>query len=278
MRLPNAASGEPMPKRIGELFVARGVASETQVRKALETQAGARPHKLLGQILIDSGVVTGEQARTIVPEHDALLLDLIARINSTLDTKALLGTIMRAAEEMMDAEASSLMLLDRETHELQVAVPTGPVMAEVTGVRIPAGKGFCGWVVTNRKPLVVNEVQNDPRFYGDIIDDFHTANLICVPLHNPNGEIIGVLEAINRKGGLSFTDTDLPLFTALADHVAIALERARLYAEELERQRLEQQLTLARQIQQGFLPETMPRYEGVGLAAMNLPAVFVSGD
>ncbi len=267
-----------MPKLIGEMLVERGYASEEEIRRALELQSQSTPHRLLGQILMDRGVISSAQTRGLSAERETQLLQLIARINSTLNTESLLATIMEAAREMMGAQASSLMLLDGGTRELLVAVPTGPVRAEILGRRIPPGRGFCGWVAEHGKPLVVHEAHKDPRFYGEVSETFRTVDLISVPLRNPDGQILGVLEAINRRDGTCFTEAEIPLFSALADHAAIALERARLQREEIEKQRLEQQLTWARQIQQGFLRTEMPDYPGFSFAALNVPAVYVGGD
>ncbi len=182
-----------MAKFIGEILVERGLASRDQIQQALHLQSQSTPHKMLGQILIDQGVLTQSQIRLMSSERESLLLRLIARINSTLNTESLLATIMQAAEDVMGAQASSLLLLDRETGDLLVAVPTGPVRAEILGRRIPAGRGLCGWVASRGEPLVVHGAQKDPRFFGDIDVKFHTIDLIGVPLRNPAGDVIGVL-------------------------------------------------------------------------------------
>jgi phosphoserine phosphatase RsbU/P len=267
-----------MAKFIGEILVERGLASRDQIQQALHLQSQSTPHRLLGQILIDQGVLTQSQIRLLSSERESLLLRLIARINSTLNTESLLATIMQAAEDVMGAQASSLLLLDRGTGDLLVAVPTGPVRAEILGKRIPAGLGLCGWVASRGEPLVVHQAEKDPRFFGDMVEKFHTIDLIGVPLRNPGGDVIGVLEAINRRDGTEFTEEDVPFFSAFADHAAIALEKARLQREEVEKERLEQQLTWARQIQQGFLRKEMPSYPGFAFAALSVPAIYLSGD
>ncbi len=267
-----------MAKFIGEILVERGLASRDQIEQALHLQSQSTPHKRLGQILIDQGILSQNQIRLPSSERESLLLRLIARINSTLNTESLLATIMQAAEDVMGAQASSLFLIDRETGDLLVAVPTGAVRAEILGRRIPAGLGLCGWVASHGEPLVVHEARKDPRFFGDIDEKFQTIDVIAVPLRNPGGNVIGVLEVINRRDGTEFTEEDVPLFSAFADHAAIALERARLQREEVEKERLEQQLTWARQIQQGFLRKEMPRYPGFAFAALSVPAIYLSGD
>ena len=265
-----------MHQRIGDILCEKGYITEEQLGKALQIQTKLQEHKLLGQILIEQGIITEAEAKLNYCQK-CLLLDMIAHINSTMDTQSLLSAIMEAAELIMEAEASSLMMLDKETQELIITVPTGPVGSEISGVRIPAGQGFCGWVANHGEPLIVADAQNDPRFFGDVAGGFHTVSLICVPLRNPQGEIIGVLEAINKRDR-TFIEEDISLFSILADQAAIALEKARLQQEAVEKQLLEQELHLAYQIQKGFWPQEIPRYEGIGLAGINVPATHVGGD
>ncbi len=208
-----------------------------------------------------------------------LLLDQLAQINSEMDPQALLLSIMEAAQKVMEAEASSLMLLDSASGELEVQVPTGPARSEISGVRIPKGKGFGGWVVLQGQPLIVDSPRDDPRFYGEIAGSgFQTRNLICVPLASGSGEVVGVLQAMNKLGGGSFQADEIPLFEALAQQAAIALERGRLVQESIRRQVLESELNLASEIQSGFWPRRLPALPGFGLAGSSRPAAHVGGD
>jgi phosphoserine phosphatase RsbU/P len=214
--------------------------------------------------------------------HDSqisLLLDAIARINSRSSLEAVLGTIMDAAKEIMEAEASSLMMLDVKTRELIITLPTGPVTAQISGRRLPPGKGFAGWVAEHGEPLVIADASTDPRFFGDVAKEtFQTHSLMCVPLRDSQGQVIGVLQALNRRNGSGFGETDIPLFTAFADQAAIAIEKSWLHEAQLAKQRIEQQLALARDIQQGFWPGAVPAYESVALAGKSRPAAEVGGD
>ncbi len=214
-----------------------------------------------------------------LPSRFSLLLDAVRRVNTRVDLTSVLGTIMDAAKTIMDAEASSLMMLDPKSQELVVTLPTGPVSAEISGLRIPAGKGFAGWVASTGQPLIANDARNDPRFFGDLAKSpFRTENLICVPLRDSQGQVTGVLQAVNRRENGVFEENDIPLFSAFADQAAIAIEKSQLYQASLEKERLEQQLLLAREIQVGFWPKEIPSYERVTLAGKSWPAYQVGGD
>lgn len=172
--------------------------------------------------------ITQEDALKNLPKENlTLLLDTIEAINSTLEFKALLVESMEAIRLVMKSEASSLMLIDEETGELYISMPTGPVKEDVKGKSIPKNKGIGGWVVENKKPYISNDVNSSDIFWGDLAQKFKTRNVICVPLINRSNEIIGVLQAVNRRKNGEFTPHDIPVFQALASHITVAIDRAR---------------------------------------------------
>jgi GAF domain-containing protein len=158
------------------------------------------------------------------------LLEISGLLNSTLKLEELLQTIMSSAADLLGAETSSLFLLDEDASELTVEVATGAPAAEVLKQRVPAGEGIAGWVVQNGEPVVVASAKDDPRFYGEIDErtGFETRNMVAVPM-TTRDRTIGVIEVINKREG-EFDEDDLKLATALANHAAIAVENARLYA------------------------------------------------
>ncbi len=208
-----------------------------------------------------------------------LLIKLTGQINSNLDLNNLLLDIIKAVKLIMDSEASSLLLYDEDADKLVLSIPTGPVTEEISGQKIPTDKGIGGWVFTNQEPLIVNNVNEDPRFLGDIKPNlFETKNLICVPLLNQDKEISGVIQAINKKGNREFSDDEIPIFQALANQAAIAIENARLHEEQKQKVLLEQKLDLARSIQSGFVPDQSPDIPGYQVAGITQPAARVGGD
>lgn len=136
---------------------------------------------------------------------------------------------MEAAQLIMNAEASSLMLLDELTGELNVSIPTGPVKEEINGMAVPKNKGIGGWVISYNQSFISNDVTESDIFWKDLSDDFTTRNIICVPLQNERGEAFGVLQAINKKDGKPFVNEDVAIFESLALHVSSAIERSKEY-------------------------------------------------
>ena len=158
------------------------------------------------------------------------LVEVAGLLSSTLKLEQLLVLITEAAAELLDAETSSLLLLDDETGELIVDIATGEIGRDVVQKRVPPGVGIAGWVVENGEPLVVNAPRDDPRFYGDIDakSGFETKSIVAVPMRTKE-RVIGVLEVINKRGG-AFDEADAKLTTALAGQAATAIDNARLYA------------------------------------------------
>ena len=158
------------------------------------------------------------------------LVEITGLLNSTLKLEDLLGLIMSSATELLDAETSSLFLLDETSGELTAEIATGEPGQAVEKQRVPAGSGIAGWVVANDEPAVVDEPKNDPRFYSEIDEStgFETRNMLAVPMRTKE-RVIGAIEVINRHSG-SFAERDLQVASALASQAAIAIDNARLYA------------------------------------------------
>lgn len=197
-----------------------------------------------------------------------LLLDTIEGINRTMELKSLLAESMEATRIVMRSEASSLMLLDEDTGELFVSLPTGPVKEEIKGKSIPKNQGVGGWVVENRRPFLSNNVEETDIFWGDLADDFTTQNILCVPLIDKDDNVMGVIQALNRRKNADFTPHDIPVFQALASHVTVAIERAK-QVEDLYSRLKEKEV---------MLTETHHRIKNnlaaiSGLIEMELPSV-----
>lgn len=174
---------------------------------------------------------------------------------SSLDLNAVLRETIELTTVVLDAEAATLFLLDRETNELVFAIPTGEKGEVLREYRIPAGQGIAGWVVQTGQTALVNNVREDPRFLGavDSQTGFVTRSVLCVPLQY-QGQIIGALETLNKRSPQGFTEEDRQWLEMLATQAAIAVENARLYAQlQEERDRIvAAQETIRHRLAQGL--------------------------
>ena len=179
-----------------------------------------------------------------------LLLHAIEGINRTMELKQLLLKCMESVCTVIDAEASSLMLLDKATGRLHLSVPTGPVKDEIKGQIIPRDKGVAGWVLRNRKPYLVNDMANSKEFFGDISKGFTTRNMVCVPMFDSTNGAIGIMQALNKKNGEDFTEKDIPVLETLSAHAALSIEKAK-EVDELKNTIKDKEVRL-KEIHRGF--------------------------
>jgi HD-GYP domain-containing protein (c-di-GMP phosphodiesterase class II) len=157
------------------------------------------------------------------------LISLARGLSSTQDVDALLKRIGQSAEQMLVCEASSIMLLDDEKQHLYFKVATGEKGGVVTRYKIKLGEGVAGLVAQSREPILINDVSADKRFASqyDQISGFKTKSLLCVPMLT-NGELVGVLEVLNKKIDGGFTEGDKSLLDSLAGLGAVAIGNARV--------------------------------------------------
>ena len=207
------------------------------------------------------------------------LLNAGMLINSSLEFDQVIASAIEALSPVTSAEAGSLILIDKETDELVIAEATGQKSESVRGLRFRKGHGIAGWVAENDQPLIVHDVRSDPRWFEgiDLTSDFETFSIICVPLR-ARERLLGVVELLNKKGGQRFDEWDLNILQVFANQVGIAIDNARLHQEALEQRRIETELSMAKRIQEGLLPETMPQPEGFQMSGMSVACDEVAGD
>ncbi len=186
-------------------------------------------------------------------ESDLLrIIEATRAIASTLRLSELLATVVKLASEVVHAEAGSLLLMDQSSGELYFDVALGDKGGALQQIRLKKGEGIAGWVADNRKPAVVNDVANDPRWTqkADKKTKFQTRAILAVPMLMKD-KLIGVMEAINHADGSPFTDQDVQMLETFAAQAAIAIENARLF--ESIRQEREKMSTILGEMAEGAL-------------------------
>lgn len=160
-----------------------------------------------------------------------VLQEIALDLSQHLDNADLvLRRITRAAAETLQAEASSLLLVDEETGELVFSRIHKGGGERLQRERLAPDEGIAGWVATHGEPLIVNDVEQEPRFAPriDVEIGFRTRSILCAPLW-ARGRVIGVLEVLNRRDGQPFDEENLRLLRAFCASAAVALDNARLY-------------------------------------------------
>ena len=156
------------------------------------------------------------------------LNDISAWISCVQDSEQLPGLIVDTAARMMQARASSLLLVDEDSQTLRFEVTTGPKRHEVKKHEVKIGQGIAGHVAKTGEPLLVKDVTKDKRWYKSISDDieFKTKSIACSPL-KIDADIIGVLQIIDRKDGQPFDNRDLEVLNVFANVCSEAIHNAR---------------------------------------------------
>ena len=202
------------------------------------------------------------------------ILDIARRMAVTIDLDVLLGTIVDAACEVLACDRATIFLYDAATDELYSRVARG-----VDAIRFPADAGIAGQAAKERMFINVKDAYADSRFNPEVDKKtgYCTCNLLTFPLENIRGELIGVLQALNKAEG-GFTADDEELARVLSAQAGVALDRARLLEEYAEKERMKRDLDIARRIQQGLFPEKNPIVEGYEIAGWNRSADETGGD
>jgi len=173
--------------------------------------------------------MTNTLADTEKSKDLARLLDISLTMIEKTDLSSLLGLIMEETTKTMNADRSTLYLVDRERNELVSFIAQQSGIKEI---RLPVGMGIAGHVAETGKTVNIEDAYRNPLFNKetDIQTGYITRTVLCVPMKNREGEIIGVLQVLNKKTGL-FTEYDEWLFRTYAAYAATAIENARLHEE-----------------------------------------------
>ena len=150
-------------------------------------------------------------------------------VNSVLNLDQLLELIIDTATRMMEAKASSLLLLDEKTRKLTFKIATGEKRDEVRRFELQLGEGIAGYVAQKGEPLLIPDVEKEPRWDKRISEyvGFKTTSIACVPM-KIDGKIIGVVEIIDKEDGSPIQEEDLKTLTVIADLASMAIVNARM--------------------------------------------------
>ena len=156
------------------------------------------------------------------------LVELSMTLNSTLDLDELLQTITATATELLDCEASSILLYDEKNPRLYFAASTGTDPGKLAEMPVPMEGSIAGTIFRTNQPMILNNVEQDPRHYSNVSDQvkLKIKTLLGVPMPIKD-RTVGVLEALNKRDGI-FTERDVAILSVTAAHAAIAINNARM--------------------------------------------------
>lgn len=222
-----------------------------------------------------AAVVLALAERRGAMEELSSIIEATKKLNSTLDLGELIHIILQIATRQTEAERGTVFLVDQERGEIWSLVGLG---LDQHVIRMPVDRGIAGWVAREGTAVRLEDAYADPRFEPEFDKKlgFTTRRLMCLPIRNEAGVIVGVLQLLNKPE--AFTAEDEAFLDALSAHVALALEKAQLHRERVEKEKLERDLSLAREIQAGLLPDVPPEWPGVRIAVSHRASQMVGGD
>ena len=212
-------------------------------------------------------------------DYRTAIKSLSEAMTSILDPALVLRTLASAVVREMVLENGLLLLPKPGAHEVAVVEGIDPRTMPVQA--LPEADPLVRLVADKKDPVLRHDVALNPAYEQDrpALErslDALSAELVLPMLYK--GELKGILSLGRKKSGKLFTPEDFDLLKTMLSQSAIALENARLFRENLEKGRMEEELKIAHDIQMGMLPERAPQMPGLELAARTVSAREVGGD
>jgi signal transduction histidine kinase len=172
-----------------------------------------------------------EGSQTSLLRRYRRLAEISRDLASTVDLNILLNRIAHAAADLSNSQAASILLFDEGKGQLFFESTTNLDEPIMRGLVVPVEGSIAGWIVTNRKPIIIHETQKDPRHFGQVgkVTKVTTNSLLGVPLIAKD-KVVGALEAINKLEG-EFNAADQDILMDLGAQAAVAIENARLFQQ-----------------------------------------------
>jgi sigma-B regulation protein RsbU (phosphoserine phosphatase) len=222
-------------------------------------------------IAIDNSYLYIESKRKTLEKE--MLLEIDKVLSSSLDLEEILELILESLKKVVHYNAGGIFLVNRQTKEIEQIKIIGFDPSIEADLKLKIGTGLTGWVAKTGEPVIVPDISKDSRY---INARFETKSEMVAPMRIDE-KIIGVFDLQSDQMN-SYDENDLELLTAFASQAAVSVERARLYQEIIKKRELEEELKIARKIQESFFPQEKPKISGFDLAGMNIPSEQVGGD
>jgi signal transduction histidine kinase/DNA-binding response OmpR family regulator len=202
---------------------------KVSIKRALEKRRSDRDRtKLLSQL----------QQRNLELKKKVAELNALYKAGMSLSTtqtlKNLLNKIVSLATEVIEAESGSIMLIQRPEETLTIEAAIGLSPDIIKNTKLELGSSIAGFVAQKGKPLIVKDIDKDPRFKQLSKKHYATRSLLCVPLKIKDN-IMGVINLSDKKTGEPFTQNDLKLLTTFASQAAIAIDDAEHFSHSLRK-------------------------------------------
>jgi serine phosphatase RsbU (regulator of sigma subunit) len=205
------------------------------------------------------------------------LHDLSTTINSEPDFNKLVLMITNMANEVTEANATWLEIYNEENKKLSIVSSKNLSVHETQSASLSRTEGLGGKVFFNKETIFIPEISKNREFFYLSRWKKEIKSIVAVPLITTKNKILGILY-VAKSYDFGFDPNDIAMLEAFTNQVVIALENSKLIKDSVKRERLEQELKIARDVQQKLLPQDIPTIEKTDLDAIAFTANEVGGD
>jgi len=214
-------------------------------------------------------------------DYGAVVDKISGAVTSLLDLRGILKRLAQTFTEDMFINTSSVMLLAPAGNAYQVYLAEGEKRGEVERVAFNRGEPLLEILEQVKREITKYDLLEDPRYKAVCEECEKNFDALHASLMMPlvfQGKVIGSINLGEKKSGKAYNRQDVDLLRTIANQGAVAIENARLFQENLEKQRMEEELNIARDLQMSMLPTACPEITGFEIAASSMPAREVGGD
>jgi len=244
------------PELLGILdrAIAKDPAARFLDADALADAISAFEGKVLDRVLAEVSVTRAKMVKLMV------ILEANKALAATFDPTEVLRIILRTATSETDAERGTIFLREPGSDELASQILEGGAIAPI---RLPVGRGIAGTVAKTGEIINITDAYKDSRFDSrtDLTSGFRTRTILAAPLRTPKGEIVGVVEILNKRNRV-FTKEDEEFLAEVGTHSALAVENVRLHEAAVAQARREGAASVLKSAQHFLAPHEWPETPG----------------
>jgi len=214
-------------------------------------------------------------------DYGAIVDKMSGALTSLLDMKEIIKHLLDTFANDLFVNTSSVMMLTPDGTGYSVSLAEGVMKEDLLHFSLERSEPLMKIVEQEKRELTKYELVEDPQYRTvsaqcqSSFEALHASLMIPMVYQD---QVIGVLNLGEKKSGKFYNREDIELFRTIAQQGAVAIENAMLFQENLEKQRMEEELNIAKDLQMSMLPATCPEIKGFQIAAHSEPAMEVGGD
>jgi sigma-B regulation protein RsbU (phosphoserine phosphatase) len=222
-------------------------------------------------VAVDNTYLFREARREALEKN--LLYETGKILSGKLELEEVLAAILESVKKVVDYESGGVFLCNNDGVDLDAIYSVGYGPEAETSLHLKCGEGLVGASATTGDEIIVSNVDDDPRY---VMSNPRTRSEVVVPI-KVDERVIGVINLESPEKN-AYSDRHVSLISAFATQAGISIERAFLHRRDIEAQKLDSQLNVARETQRTFLPRRDPEIPGYDITGHNTPSGQVGGD